>query len=99
MNTKLKSQTLYAQYLALDQRMNAPSITPERRAELRPLSDKLKAAYKIALSEEAELAVERLNTLRQHTLLTGFRTSRSQNEILATFSGAELADILRKVNR
>ena len=99
----MKSLTLYESYRNLNQKMNAPGITPEKRAELRPLSNQLKTAYKkarvIELSEEAQQAVDRINTLKQHTALTGYRTTRSQVEILNQFTGAELADILSKVSQ
>ena len=94
-----KGKTLWATYYELNSRMAAHTITDEKRAELRPLSTKIKHAAELAsLSPAAQEAVERIKTLRSHTLASGFRTTRSQNEILEQFTGAELADILRAVN-
>jgi uncharacterized protein YoaH (UPF0181 family) len=95
-----KSTTLWQQYYGLKSAADKPSITPERKAEADAVAVKVKHAAKAAeLTERQQEAVARIDTLRAHTLATGYRTTLSQNEILNKFSGAELADILRAVNR
>ena len=90
-----KSKTLWESYRNLNIKMNAPGITPERQAELRPLSTQLKTAAKIAsLTEVQAKAVRDIQTQRDYTAKSGFRTTRSQTEILATLGGVDLAAVL-----
>lgn len=95
-----KSKTLWQSYYELNAKMNAPSITPEKREELRPLSTQIKHAAELAqLSGKQQEAVARIKALRKYTLETGFKTTRSQNDCIQQFDGGELADVLRAVNR
>ena len=95
-----KSTTLWQQYYGLRDAAAKPSITPERRAQAHAVATKIKNLAKEAhLTEQQREAIDRINTLKAHTQATGYRTTRSVNEILDKFTGSELADILRAVNR
>ena len=101
-NQNPKSQTLWQSYRRLNQKMNAPSITPERRAELRPLSDKLKELAKAAtnvtpLTPEQKHAVEQIAVLRAYSYKTGLRTTFSQHEILKALNPTDLAVVLTEL--
>ena len=95
----MKSQTLYQRYYHLRNAMSAPTITPERRAELELLSLKLKQAAKRAeLTETQQRSRDAVQTLRDHQQATGFRTTRGQNDILAELNGQDLAAVLQSLN-
>lgn len=98
MNTPKKSKTLWAAHIRLRQAMVAPTVTPERKAELEPVALKLKqAAQKAEISERAQKAIDDIHLLQKHTARTGFRTTRGQNDILATLNGPDLAAVLSVV--
>jgi hypothetical protein len=51
------------------------------------------------LSARAQDVLEKVRALRRHTLLTGFRTTRGQNELFSTLTGDELASVLLVLER
>jgi len=51
------------------------------------------------MSPEAQHALDLILALRQYTQDTGFRTTRSQNDLLAGLEAADLADVLLNLNR
>jgi hypothetical protein len=40
----------------------------------------------------AQEVIERVRALREYTIATGFKTTRSQNELIQSLDGAELAE-------
>jgi len=51
------------------------------------------------MSPKAQHALDLILALRQYTQDTGFRTTRSQNDLLAGLEAADLADVLLNLNR
>ena len=99
-----KSQTLFQSYYRLRGAMSAPSVAPERKAELESLSLRLKTTAKAAAAEEsmsetAKKAIDDIRLLQEHTARTGFRTTRGQNDILATLNGPDLVAVLKVVKQ
>lgn len=98
----MKSHELFSQYYKLRALMDDPSVTPEKHVELTTLTTRLKAAAKSAqiaeLTATQQTAVRDIVTLRNHTTATGFKTTRSQNQILEVLKGADLAAVLQAVN-
>jgi len=50
------------------------------------------------LSPTTQKVVDQIRALREYTARTGFRTTRSQNEVLQTLEGVDLADALLALN-
>jgi hypothetical protein len=50
------------------------------------------------LSPESRAVVEKIRVLRKYTRDTGFKTTRSQNDLLQTLDGNDLANALLVLN-
>jgi hypothetical protein len=51
------------------------------------------------LSPDAKAVVEKIRVLRKYTSETGFKTTRSQNDLLQTLDGNDLANALLVLNQ
>ena len=49
---------------------------------------------KTIISPTAQKVVDQIKALREYTHRTGFKTTHSQNDILQTLNGTDLADAL-----
>jgi hypothetical protein len=79
--------------------LKTPPIKAIRITAVDPQQHKVSFQYhENQLSPDARAVVEKIRVLRKYTRETGFKTTRSQNDLLQTLDGNDLANALLVLN-
>ncbi|MGB9233890.1 MAG: hypothetical protein WCC04_05715 [Terriglobales bacterium] len=73
--------------------MKGDTMSPTTAATAKPA-----AQSGPGLTPAQQRVLDQVRALRKHTQLTGFKTSRSQSELLATLKAADLAAVVMQLN-
>jgi hypothetical protein len=70
----------------------------ESAGRTRHNTEKFQLADKMELTPRQQVVVEKIRALQKHTRLTGFRTTRSVNDLKASLNAEDLAAVCRVLN-